>query len=132
MGLCFWYNTKPENAEEATAWITKDEKALALIVLGVSKTEIGHIRKQTTSKGAWEELEKIHKSQGPVRKAVLYRELYQSRKNPDQSMAQFVNDFQQRADMLADVGVVVPQELLSIMLLSCLPEEFENFRVAIE
>jgi len=34
--------------------------------------------------------------------------------------------------MLADVGVVIPQELLSIMLLSCLPEEFENFRVAIE
>ncbi|XP_071649791.1 uncharacterized protein [Temnothorax longispinosus] len=34
--------------------------------------------------------------------------------------------------MLAYVGVVVPQELLSIMVLSCLPEEFENFRVAIE
>lgn len=123
---------KPENAEQATAWITKDEKALALIVLDVSKTEIDHIRKQTTSKGVWEELEKIYKSQGLVRKAVLYRELYQSRKKPDQSMAQFANDFQQRADMLADVGMVVPQELLSIMLLSCLPEEYENFRVAIE
>lgn len=47
-------------------------------------------------------------------------------------MAQFVNEFQQRADMLADAGIVIPRELLSIMLLSCLPEEFENFRVAIE
>lgn len=45
-------------------------------------------------------------------------------------MAQFVNEFQQRADMLA--GVIVPPELLTIMLLSSLPEEFENFRVAIE
>jgi len=123
---------KPEDADAAAAWIIKDEKALALIVLGVLKTEIGHIRNQTTSKGAWNELEKIHKSQGPVRKAVLYRELYQTKKTPDQSMAQFVNEFQQRADMLADVGVVVPQELLSIMLLSNLPDEFENFRVAIE
>jgi len=123
---------KPEEAGEAAAWTTKDEKALALIVLGVSKTEIGHIRKETTSRGAWNELEKIHKSQGPVRKAVLYRELYQSQKKSDQSMAHFVNEFQQRADMLADAEVVIPQELLSIMLLSCLPEEFENFRVAIE
>lgn len=123
---------KPEVAAEAAAWTTRDEKALALIVLGVSKTEIGHIRKQTTAKGAWEELEKIHKSHGPVRKAVLYRELYQTKKKNDQSMAQFVNDFQQRADMLADAGIIVPQELLSIMLLSCLPEDYENFRVAME
>jgi len=123
---------KPEDADAAAAWMIKDEKALALIVLGVSKTEIGHIRNQTTSKGAWSELEKIHKSQRPVRKAVLYRELYRTKKMLDQSMAQFVNEFQQRADMLADVGVVVPQELLSIMLLSNLPDEFENFRVAIE
>jgi len=47
-------------------------------------------------------------------------------------MAQFVSEFQQRTDMLADAGIIVPRERLSIMLLSCLPEEFENFRVAIE
>lgn len=63
---------------------------------------------------------------------MLYRKLYQSKKKPDQLMAQFVNDFQQRTDMLADVGVVVPKELLSTTLLSYLLEEFENFRVAIE
>ncbi|KMQ84238.1 retrovirus-related pol polyprotein from transposon tnt 1-94 [Lasius niger] len=43
---------KPEDAEAAAAWTTKDEKALALIVLGISKTESGHIMKQTTAKGA--------------------------------------------------------------------------------
>jgi len=123
---------KPENADAAATWIIKDEKTLALIVLGVSKTEIGHIRNQTTSKGPWNELENIHKSQGQVRKAILYQELYQTKKMPNQSRAQFVNEFQQRADMLADVGVVVPQEFLSIMLLSNLLDEFENFCVAIE
>jgi len=51
---------KPEDVDAAAAWIIKDEKALALIVLDVSKMEIGHIRNQTTSKGAWNELEKIH------------------------------------------------------------------------
>jgi len=43
---------KPENAEVVVTWTTKDEKALALIVVGVSKTEIGNIRNQTMSKGA--------------------------------------------------------------------------------
>lgn len=30
---------KPEEAEATAAWVTKDEKALALIVLGVSKKQ---------------------------------------------------------------------------------------------
>lgn len=35
---------KPETEVSASNWTAKDEKALALIVLGVSKAELGHIR----------------------------------------------------------------------------------------
>lgn len=64
---------KPEEVVGALKWVTKDEKALALIILCVSKTELGHIRKATTSKQAWDELARIHSSRGPMRRAVLYR-----------------------------------------------------------
>lgn len=36
------------------------------------------------------------------------------------------------ADQLDEAGIKVASELLSIMLLTSLPEDFENFRVAIE
>lgn len=47
-------------------------------------------------------------------------------------MSQYVNNFMRIADQLDEAGIKVASELLSIMLLSSLPEDFENFRVAIE
>ena len=70
---------KLETEADALNWTAKDEKALALIVLCVSKAELGHIRKAKTSKEAWDELARIHCSKGPLRKAVLYRQLYNLR-----------------------------------------------------
>lgn len=64
---------KPEEVVDASNWVTKDEKALALIILCVSKAELEHIRKVTTSKQAWDELTRIHSSRDPVRKAIMYR-----------------------------------------------------------
>jgi len=63
---------RPETKIQMTSWTNKNEKALALITLSISKTELGHIRRATTSKQAWDELGKIHSSKDSVRKAVLY------------------------------------------------------------
>ena len=123
---------KLETEAEALNWTAKDEKALALIVLCVSRAELGHIRKAKTSKEAWDELARIHCSKGPVRKAVLYRQLYNLRKSPSEPMAQYINNFQEKVNSLEYAGIEIPSELQSIMLLSSLPENYENFCVAIE
>jgi len=47
-------------------------------------------------------------------------------------MTQYVADFARNAEQLEEVGIKIPNELLSIMLLGSLPTEFENFSVAIE
>ncbi|XP_071653831.1 uncharacterized protein [Temnothorax longispinosus] len=123
---------KPVEEAKLVTWTIEDEKALALIVFGVSSSELGHIRKAVTASEAWSELERAFNSRGPVRKAVLYRQLYQMKKDPEKSMSQYVSDFMRTADQLDEAGIKVPSELLSIMLLSSLPQDFENFRVAIE
>lgn len=64
-----------EEAKLAT-WTIEDKKELALIVFGVSSSELGHIRKAVTASEAWSELERVLNSIGLVRKAVLYRNLY--------------------------------------------------------
>lgn len=123
---------RPTDENGQTQWKIKDEKALALIILSVSKNELGHIRRMTTSKAAWDELLRVHSSQGPVKKAILYRQLYNSKKNENQTMMQYINDFQSKVNLLEDTGIEIPEELKTIMLLNGLPETFENFCIAIE
>lgn len=54
-------------------WLTKNDKALALIILNISKNQLSHIKKANTAKKAWEELIKIYESRGPVKRATLYK-----------------------------------------------------------
>lgn len=117
------------NQEE---WTKKDQKALAMITLSMSRGQINHIKKAETSHAAWAELERIYESKGPVRKATLYKQLYRMKKDPDTSMAKYINDFTSKAEQLTEAGINIPDDLLSIMLLGSLPEGFESFTVAIE
>lgn len=125
-------NVKPEDPAKLVLWDAKDAKALALILLGVKENQLSHIKKVKTSHEAWKVLEKVHASAGPTRKVVLYKRLFQIKKKSEQSMTQHLKAFQDNVDQLEETGIVIPKELLSIMLLNSLPEEYENFCIAIE
>ncbi|CAK9796277.1 Retrovirus-related Pol polyprotein from transposon TNT 1-94 [Anthophora plagiata] len=117
------------NAHE---WTRKDSKALALINLSVTYGQLSHVKKATTSKEAWDGLKEIFESRGPIRKAALYKQLLRMEKKKNVSMTQYVNEFGSKAEALEEAGIKLPDELLSIMLLSSLPAEYENFSVVIE
>lgn len=124
--------TIPRTAENTAVWTVKDQKALALIVLSMSRGQLNHVKKAETSEAAWNELKRVHESKGPVRKATLYKQLYRMKKNSEISMNTYINDFTNKAEQLTEAGIKIPDDLLSIMLLSSLPDDFENFSIAIE
>ena len=113
-------------------WTKKDSKALALINLSITHGQLNHVKRATTSKQAWDGVKAVFESRGPVRKAALYKRLLRMEKRTDITITQYVTDFTHTAEQLSEAGIVIPDELLSIMLLSSLPSEFENFCVAIE
>lgn len=90
------------------------------------------MKKAETSKVAWDSLKSVFESKGPVRKATLYKQLYHMKKDSSTTMNQHVSDFTNKAEQLAEIGIRIPESLLSIMLLGSLPDEFENFSIAIE
>jgi len=53
-------------------------------------------------------------------------------KKANATMTQYVADFACKAERLEEAGITISDELLSIMLLSSLPAEYDNFSVAIE
>lgn len=48
--------TEIKPAADAQEWIRKDSKALALINLSITHSQLNHVKKATTSKEAWDGL----------------------------------------------------------------------------
>lgn len=78
------------------------------------------------------ELKCVHESKGSMRKATLYKQLYRMRKVSETIMNIYINNFTNKAEQLVEVEIKIPDDLLSIMLLSSLPNDFENFSIVIE
>jgi hypothetical protein len=75
----------PQNTQE---WIKRDSKALALINLSITHSQLNHVKKAASSKKAWDALKIVFESHGPVRKAVLYKQLLRMEKTPNITMTQ--------------------------------------------
>lgn len=107
-------------------------KTLALINLSISHSQLNYVKKAETAKSAWDCLKGIFESKGPVRKAILYKQLLRMKKDTSTTITQHVNEFTSKAGQLEEAGIDIPDELLSIMLLNSLPEEYESFSIAME
>lgn len=118
--------------EEKSAWKIRDNKALAMITLSVNKSELIHIKECKSSNQAWNKLESIYRANNPARKVNLFKQLVRFRFASNEKYSVQINKFCSLAEDLKDVDVNIPEELLSIFLLCSLPNEMENFVVAIE
>lgn len=119
-------------AEELETWNTKDAKALATILLSVKTSQLLHVKHCKTSAAAWEKLEEVYRPTGPARKVTLFKQLMNLKMVEGSAMPSHLNSFFDLSDKLNEIDIKLPDELLSIILLSSLPRTYENFVVAIE
>lgn len=119
-------------ADVLDAWIVKDEKALATIVLSVRTSQLLHVKNCTTSLSAWQKIEEVHRPKGPARKVTIFKSMINLKMSEGSAMNAHLNSFFELADKLSEMDIKLPDELLTIMLLSSLPSSYENFVVAIE
>ncbi|KAH8236066.1 hypothetical protein KR032_006030, partial [Drosophila birchii] len=64
-----------DSQEQNALFDTRDEKALASILLGVKSSQINFIKNCTSSKEAWEKLMSVYQPRGPARKIALFKRL---------------------------------------------------------
>lgn len=110
----------------------EDEKALATIFLNIKPSQLNSIKNCSTSREAWLKLQNIHKPQGPMQKVGLYKRLLNLSMKDNSNMSQHLNEFVEISEKLTEVGIDIQEELLTIILLTSLPKQFDNFVVAIE
>lgn len=119
-------------AEQKAAWMSDDKKALATITLCVKPSELLALKTCVSAKGAWLKLSEIYRAKGPARKVNLFKRLVRFQFQHNQSYSSQVNSFCTIAESLKEIDVSIPDDILSIMLLCSLPEDMDNFVVAIE
>lgn len=110
----------------------EDQKALATIFLSVRPSQLNIIKNCKTSLEAWMKLQEVHKPQGPMQKVALYKKMLALKMKENINMVQHINEFVDISEKLIEIGIQIQEELLSIILLTSLPKEYENFVVAIE
>lgn len=120
------------NAELTANFERKDMLARSELMLLISPLQLKQVSSCITSKQVWDKLKSIHQSSGPARKATLLKQLVLKKMSEKDDVQDHLNNFMDVVDKLATMGVDIHPELLSIMMLYSLSQNYENFRVAIE
>lgn len=123
---------KPSDAVTAAKWMKYDAKARSDLILAINPSELKQIKDCSTSNEVWKKLHFIYQSKGPARKATLLKQLLLNKMNIGDDVRSFLNNFFDAVDKLKDLDIDINNDLLSIILLYSLPDEYDNFRCAIE
>lgn len=125
-------DTRAESVAAVKEWEIADSKARADIILSIQPAQLKQIKNCATSNELWNKLKEIYQSKGPARKASLLKRLTLSKMKEGDDVRLHLAQFSDTVDKLGEMGLVINEDLLSIMLLYSLPESYETFRCAIE
>lgn len=122
---------EPEGNDEKVKYHKNDLLAKSELLLIISPSELKQVKGCKTSNELWQKLKGIYQSTGPARKATLLKQLILKKADKD-DVREHLNNFMDIVDKLADMGVDLHPDLVSIMMLYSLPATYENFRIAVE
>lgn len=117
------YNVDPKDSE-------KNRDAIAFLRLGVSTSQLRHLKDIKTAREGWNNLKKAHQKTGPAHEIKLYRDLQKKCASVDE-LENHIERFLNTADKMEAVGASINNNVLVYMLLDSLPAAFANFEVAI-
>ena len=111
------------------AWLAKDGKARAAIGLRVEDSQLGHIRKQATAKGAWKALKEYHQKATLSNTVSLIRRLCSIKLQDGGNMEDHIRTMEDTMDQL---GETMADKMAVAFLLSSLPDSYATLITALE
>lgn len=111
---------------------SQDGQALSIIALSCSDQVVHHITECATAQEAWETLKNVFIRETPAAKVLLYKRLINLKCNSVSEVNTMIENFTQTVKKLAEVNIIIDDEILVIMLLSALPAQCEHFVIAME
>ena len=116
-----------EERAARTEWEKKDQSALIMIRMRVSKTLISLVMRCTTSTDAWKRLEKNFELKGILRVVQVRGKLLQARYGESDDMEEFLCSMVNLRETLTCLDQLLTEAEFSITLLTALPESWDVF-----
>ena len=121
-----------EPPAEVERWENNDAKARSDFILAICSSKLKQIKNCTTSKEIWDKLHNVYQSKGPARKATLLKSLILLKLKNGEDMRDHLHSFFDIVDKLQEMELEINDDLLTILLLYSVPDEYESFGIAIE
>lgn len=112
--------------------IDRDSEALSLICLYVEPNIYPYVRETETAKHAWDNLARVFEDKGVNRRISLLDSLLGEKLNNHNSIHDYVTAVMTTANKLKDIGKGIDDELVAVVLLRGLPDEYKPLRMALE
>jgi len=117
----------PEELEAQSRWDKGDRKACCRIELCISDAEMVHIMGAQTAREMWEQLCTVKESKGWLGVLATRRALFRAQAEEGFEMMEHIAKLRQLQEELHIMGSVVNDEDFVMILLTSLPESWENY-----
>lgn len=123
---------KPGAADITPAWLRRDEKARALIGLGLEDNQLSHVMGVESAAEMWDMLRGYHERGSLSNKIHILRKLCSMRLNESGSMSEHLVEATELVHRLARMGEALQEHLVVAVLLSSLPSSYDPLVTALE
>src|SRR5271154_4859471 len=123
---------KPTDVEKGLikTWEKGDAKARTRIELAIGDAEMIHISGANTAKEMWEQLKTVKESRGCLGILATRRALYRATAADDFEMVDHISNLRKLQEELHLMGSIVSDEDFVMILITSLPEAWDNYTSA--
>ena len=119
-----------EELTKMAVWDEMDGQARTIIELSIGDKEMIHISGANTAKEMWDQLKLVKESRGRIGILAARRKLYRSYAEEGTDIADHVTEFRKMQEEIHMMGSLVADEDFCMLLLSSLPESWDQFTSA--
>ena len=124
--------TLPTDEAQQPAWRKKDRMALSMIRLRVADKMLVYVASSTSAKEAWDTLKSLLETQGALGIVLARRKLFRSQCEDGTTIQEHIRTLRGYQEELHNLGQKIDGEEFSIILLTSLPESWNNYIASID
>lgn len=125
-------NALPNDESLQAVWRKKDRQALSTIRLRVADKMLVYVASSKSAKDAWDTLKSLLEAQGALGIVLARRKLFRAKCEEGTTIEEHIRTLRSYQEELHNLGQKIEGEEFSIILLSSLPESWDNYISSID